>query len=101
MGRQSYSLMAEEEEEGPLQGHQEIEHEDGSKYSGEFVDGKRHGHGVFLFANSVGTYEGQFSEGQAHGTGVFTWPSGGRIEGQWTKGKHTGQALFSWSDGTA
>merc|ERR1712166_540614 len=89
----------EEEDAGPMQGHHVVEHEDGSKYEGEFVDGKRCGQGVLTFAEEKGSYEGLFADGVAHGEGVYTWPHGGTIRGEWANGKHNGKALFAWPGG--
>lgn len=83
-------------------------------YSGEWVDGKRHGKGTLEWKNGaiyqgqwkedtlsgIGSfylpasgveYEGEFSENQFHGSGVLTWKDTGRkYNGAWQKGKHHG-----------
>lgn len=41
-------------------------------YIGEFVDGMRHGKGVFRFANGD-RYEGEFDKNLFDGYGVFVW----------------------------
>ena len=69
------------------------------QYEGEFLDGKRHGKGVFTFANGKGTFEGDFAMGKAHGDGVFTWPDGASIKGHQWDGKFEGRVQFGWPDG--
>lgn len=51
---------------------------DGCKqYTGQFVHGKRHGHGILEFRN--GSYfEGEFSDDKISGRGVFRFASGNR-----------------------
>ncbi|MBF0274603.1 MAG: SH3 domain-containing protein [Nitrospinae bacterium] len=76
----------------------------GSKYTGQWKEGKRFGKGVFEWSdgamytgewdnvrNGMGTfvwqdgveYTGEWKNDRMHGKGVMTWPSGKRFEGFW------------------
>lgn len=44
----------------------------GSKYNGEFIEGRREGFGIYVFNNGRSTYEGFFRDGQFHGRGKLT-----------------------------
>ena len=47
---------------------------DSARYTGEFVDGKEHGHGV-AWKDDDHYYEGLFKDGRQHGLGVLTMPA--------------------------
>ena len=49
-------------------------------YVGAFVDGKRHGHGVFSYADGA-KYVGDFFEDQKHGQGVYAFEDGSAFRG--------------------
>ena len=71
---------------------------DGSKYEGDFVDGKESGKGVYTWPDG-GKYEGDFVDGQRTGKGVHTWPDGGKYEGDYVDGQKTGKGVHTWSNG--
>jgi hypothetical protein len=79
---------------------------DGSTYSGEWKDGKRHGMGTLLYADGR-KYVGEFADDQLHGEGVITLLDGRLIESHWDNGEQI-SARFSngdifigtWEDGT-
>jgi hypothetical protein len=52
--------------------------QNGSRYEGEFKDGKYSGRGTFYFANGS-VYEGEYENGRYHGQGTFTYANGSRI----------------------
>ena len=55
----------------------------GDRYTGEFVDGKRQGRGVFQFAHSGDTYNGNWFNDKMNGYGYLTFGDNYRIyEGQ-------------------
>lgn len=92
-----------------------------SQYVGEMLDGRRHGHGTFTFANGDryngswkldrfhgrGTlewankdkYEGEFKEGAISGAGVWTAANGDRYVGQFLAGKRHGEGEMIQKDG--
>ncbi|KAJ0407354.1 hypothetical protein P43SY_004782 [Pythium insidiosum] len=48
-----------------------LKYANGDLYDGEWVDGKRHGHGVLTFADGGGSYVGGFASDMFHGFGVL------------------------------
>lgn len=71
--------------------------EDGSRYEGEYKNGKRDGRGVQTWPDKA-RYEGTFRDGERSGYGVFTWPNGNRYEGTFKDGKKAGNGTFTWAD---
>jgi hypothetical protein len=55
-------------------------------YVGAFVDGKRHGHGVFSYADGA-KYVGDFFEDQKHGQGVYAFEDGSAFRGAFERDK--------------
>lgn len=50
---------------------------DGSFYVGEFVNGLRHGYGVWRSSEVGGdTYEGNYKDDKKSGRGKYTWANG-------------------------
>ena len=94
---------------------------DGSKYIGEWKDGKKNGEGTFNFA-SGDKYVGGFKDEKSHGQGTYTFangakyvgefeddkrkrgaltlPSGDKYVGEFKDHKLHGQGTFSYADGT-
>ncbi len=64
---------------------QDMEHDDGGKYEGEFKDGKKHGQGALTFPDGR-RFEGEFKDGKKHGQGALTLPDGEKYEGEWKDG---------------
>ena len=60
---------------------------DGSKYVGEFKDGKKHGKGTFTEIRYGVKYEGKWKNGRRHGKGIFTFPDGTVYEGRFKNGE--------------
>lgn len=67
---------------------------DGSKYEGEFVNGKFNGQGTFYFADSS-RYSGEFKENYPHGQGTRTYANGKQETGQWRQGEFIGSGLIA------
>lgn len=67
---------------------------DGSKYEGEFVNGKFNGQGTFYFADSS-RYSGEFKENYPHGQGTRTYANGKQETGQWREGEFIGSGLIT------
>jgi len=75
-----------------------VTYSDGSKYVGEFRDGKRHGQGTYTFP-SGNKYVGEFRDGKHTGQGTFTWPNGQKYVGEFKDGKGNGQGTMTWPNG--
>ena len=65
------------------------------RYTGNLVNGKRVGRGLFRFSNGI-CYEGDFVDDEMTGKGKKTWPNGNVYEGEFKNGKRTGTGTFTW-----
>ena len=82
----------------------------GDVYDGEWLDGKRHGRGVYAY-RSGDKYVGEFANGMREGFGVFVGADttederlvlrGRRYEGEWKNGRMEGRGLFVHGDGNS
>ena len=72
-------------------------YKDGSKYTGSYLDGKRHGRGVLRFKNG-GYYEGEWAKDCYEGTGRYV-SAGGVYEGMFRGGELCGRGVFRWANG--
>ncbi|XP_035469851.1 radial spoke head 10 homolog B isoform X2 [Scophthalmus maximus] len=52
-----------------------------NRYTGDFVQGQRHGQGTFFYAGGA-TYEGEWKNNKKHGEGKFTFKDGHVFEGE-------------------
>jgi hypothetical protein len=68
-------------------------------YSGEWLDGKCHGEGFFLYSLERGQYKGQWYHGEKHGYGVGTFKNGTKYEGNWHKGTPRGTGRCTYPNG--
>mmetsp|Transcript_7237 Transcript_7237/g.22787 ORF Transcript_7237/g.22787 Transcript_7237/m.22787 type:complete len:122 (-) Transcript_7237:2443-2808(-) len=79
------------------------------RYQGEFIEGKREGHGCLTYSNGD-TYDGEWANNYFHGHGIFTTHNfvmstaptssrGQRYEGMYECGQKHGQGLFHVGDG--
>lgn len=90
------------------------------KYIGDFLDGKRHGKGKFIFSDGSywegdwkddaftgqgryianhTQYEGQFLNGKYHGHGRKVYVDGSIYEGNWYQGVRQGTGRLTFRDG--
>lgn len=84
----------------------------GSSYSGQFQNGKKHGKGKWIVKDTfVGhtedqskkrssVYTGEFQDDYKSGFGTMIWSTGGRYDGQFLENKRHGQGKMIWCDGT-
>lgn len=75
-----------------------IRYDDGSVYTGQTVNGKRHGKGTLTFADGK-IYEGDFVDDKYHGKGKYTWPDGEVYEGDFVDDKFNGIGTYTYADG--
>jgi len=66
---------------------------DGSKYVGEFKDGKRNGQGTLIKLNGD-MYEGEFRDGNINGQGTYTWSDGEKYVGEYKDGEMWNGTLY-------
>jgi len=71
-----------------------VTYDDQSSYTGQIVDGKRHGRG--LWQSRTGQYEGQWKADVQHGRGKQTWSDGRVYDGQFQNGKFAGSGRMLW-----
>ena len=76
-----------------------ITYPDGSRYTGETVNGKPAGNGKIQWANGD-TYEGEWRNAQPHGTGKKTYLDGSVYQGEFVRGQQQGQGKLTYPDGT-
>lgn len=96
-------------------------YDNGDQYTGDRVDGKRHGQGVYRWADGTvytghfredmaegegvmeysdgRKYVGQFRNDQKNGQGTYTWPGGESYTGAYTNDQRHGQGTYTWADG--
>ena len=67
-------------------------------YSGEWVNGVKHGHGTLTMGDGS-TYEGDFVDGEITGQGLRTWPDGRSYAGQFNRGEFCGQGIYRGGPG--
>lgn len=68
-------------------------------YTGEWNGDKKHGQGVFRWANGM-SYEGDWQNNKRTGHGVFSWPNKQVFEGQWLNDKRNGPGSLKMPDGS-
>jgi hypothetical protein len=71
---------------------------DGSTYNGDWVDGMKHGRGLYMYANGD-MYEGGYFKGMKHGYGAASWTNGSQYVGHWDSGREHGQGRYTTASG--
>ena len=72
--------------------------EAGSKYTGDYQNGKRSGQGTYVWSNGD-RYVGDFVDNGLNGQGTYTWPNGDIYVGDFKDNERTGQGTFTWPNG--
>ncbi len=73
--------------------------EDGSRYEGDFLNGKFHGRGRLMAADQL-TYDGEWFAGNKNGAGTLRRPDGSTYVGEFRDDQFNGQGTLTESDGT-
>lgn len=68
------------------------------RYVGQFREGRMHGRGIYYFSNG-GKYEGEFVLDQFNGDGSFEGPNGDRYVGQFRNGQFSGEGMYTFANG--
>ncbi|WP_158302020.1 stalk domain-containing protein [Paenibacillus mesophilus] len=76
-----------------------ITYSDGSKYTGETLNGKMHGKGILYYADGT-VYDGMFRAGVPEGNGVTVWKDGTKYTGSFKQGLPEGEGVQTWPDGS-
>ena len=66
---------------------------DGSKYEGEWKDGKQHGQGTYSWHDGD-QYVGEWKDDKPHGQGIYTWPNGDKHVGEFKGGELWNGEMF-------
>ena len=73
--------------------------ENGSRYVGEWKDGKKHGQGTYTSGKGEGEgdkYVGEFKGGFKNGHGKYIWSNGDEYVGEFKDDKPNGQGTYTW-----
>lgn len=68
--------------------------ENGDRYFGDAVNGLKHGRGTLSCSRVNETYTGEFVNDKRHGFGVFEYSNGDKFFGQWKDGKKHGKGTY-------
>lgn len=81
----------------------DITYSNSDRYSGGFLNNKRHFFGTYLFLGDEETrgsrYEGEYKENEYHGFGTFTHKSGWKYIGEFVGNKFNGRGTYYHSNG--
>ena len=69
------------------------------KYTGEFFQDLRHGHGLLEFLENGDIYEGDFNMGEMTGKGIYIWKNKQIYDGDFVKSIKHGKGKYKWPDG--
>ena len=74
----------------------------GSSYSGQFVDGVKQGFGRWRKSKEPNTnlYEGQYANDKKEGFGIFKWATGNIYIGKYKNDERNGIGQMIWTDGS-
>lgn len=82
-----------------MEGYGIYEYPDGTKYKGNWMNGKRHGQGN-KDQNKDGTiYEGEWKQDARNGKGVLIYKKGEKLEATWLNNKPLGDCIMRSPEG--
>lgn len=82
---------------GERHGYGVLRGKDGTVYTGQWSDGRRHGHGSVFFEGGV--FEGEWVGGKVHGNGTVYFKNGDVFEGLYVGSQKCGPGTYRWADG--
>ncbi|MFO0000445.1 MAG: phosphatidylinositol-4-phosphate 5-kinase, partial [bacterium] len=74
--------------------------QDGSKYWGELIDGRRSNKGIYFYKNGD-TYIGDWRDDKFHGHGYYIFAKGERYEGELVQGYKQGYGEYHYLNGNS
>lgn len=80
-------------------GHGHHQWPDGTEYIGQWQNGEKSGKGKFISADYL-TYTGQWVRGRRHGYGTQVYANGDKYEGNWETGVCSGRGVYTWAGGS-
>jgi hypothetical protein len=84
----------------PKEGQACYTYANGDEYEGTFLNGKRHGFGIYIEAMTQNQYEGDWKQDQRHGKGILTCKSQGYIyDGSWENDMRHGYGNSTMKNG--
>lgn len=75
-----------------------VKYYESGKYTGEFKNGKRNGHGVYEWHNGE-IYDGDWLDDFRTGHGVYKWKTGDVYDGDYVDGMKTGYGTMQYHNG--
>ncbi len=69
----------------------------GDKYVGDWLHGLKEGQGVYT--DRLGIYQGEFKNDLRNGQGTYTWKKGDKYVGEWREGVQEGQGTLTLENG--
>jgi len=84
-------------ETGQKEGFGVLRGKDGTTYTGQWVNGRRDGHGTLFF--NGGVFEGDWDNGNATGRGSVYFKNGDNFVGSYEHNRKHGHGTYHWSDG--
>ena len=63
------------------------------------MNDKRHGRGKFVWADDGSSYDGEYVEGFRHGVGVYREAKGNVYNGEWKNDEYHGKGTYYYPEG--
>jgi len=96
-GGSSSEYMGFRDQSGRRDGFGVCRGHDGNTYTGQWVGGRREGHGSLFFPGGV--FEGKWVRGNAHGRGAVYFKNGDSFDGAYINNRKHGVGCYRWTDG--
>ena len=85
--------------DGKCNGQGTLTYSDGTEYVGEWKDGKCNGQGTLTYSDGT-EYVGEFKDDDYNGQGTITYSNGAKYVGEWKDGDFNGQGTMTYSNGS-